>query len=148
MEIEQETSEFYKISAGTVQGLVMGPLLFALFISPIYNLVDLTTFADDNYLLRGNANLDDLKTEMEQDTQRTFEWLTNSGLKVNANKTEFIVFSKQDAEFEVNIDGNVIRPSSSIRVLGAIFDKKTYLGQPCRGPRGSYQEGELWTMKT
>ena len=37
------------IDIGTIQGSILGPILYALFIKPIYDLVKITTFADDNY---------------------------------------------------------------------------------------------------
>jgi hypothetical protein len=33
---------------GTVQGSILGPILYALFIRHLYNLENLTTFAEDN----------------------------------------------------------------------------------------------------
>jgi hypothetical protein len=36
---------------GTVQGSILVPILYALFIRPLYNLEKLTTFADDNYVI-------------------------------------------------------------------------------------------------
>jgi hypothetical protein len=36
---------------GTVQGSILGPTLYALFIRPFYVLEKLSTFADDNYVI-------------------------------------------------------------------------------------------------
>ena len=36
---------------GTVQGSILGPILYAIFVSPLFDLAKMTLFADDNYLL-------------------------------------------------------------------------------------------------
>ena len=37
-----------------VQGSVLGPVLYAIYISPIFELEDMSAFADDNYTIRCN----------------------------------------------------------------------------------------------
>ena len=41
-------STLYDLLLGTVQGSVLGPVLYAIFISPLFDLEDLSAFADDN----------------------------------------------------------------------------------------------------
>ncbi len=36
---------------GTVQGSILGPILYALFSRPLYDLEKLTTFVDNNYMI-------------------------------------------------------------------------------------------------
>ena len=43
---------------GTVQGSVLGPVLHATFVSPKFDLEDLSAFADDNYAVRWHRDLD------------------------------------------------------------------------------------------
>ena len=52
-------------------------------------------------------------------------WMTDSGLKVNDEKTEICVFNKRDIKSNhVDVNGKVITVSKSIKVLGIIFDSK------------------------
>ena len=39
------------INEGTIQGSILGPLLFAIFVSPLWDRMEATTFADDNYIV-------------------------------------------------------------------------------------------------
>ena len=37
---------------GTVQGSILGPFLYALFVSPLFDLTPLTAFADDKQIMQ------------------------------------------------------------------------------------------------
>ena len=52
-------------------------------------------------------------------------WLTNSGMKVNAQKTELCVFSTKNQQLvEVEVQGEKIKSSKTNNVLGVVFDSK------------------------
>ena len=51
---------------GTIQGSVLGPILYALFVSPLFDLTQLTNFADDNFYLEWNTNLVELIENLEK----------------------------------------------------------------------------------
>ena len=41
------------ILLGTVQGSILGPVLYSIYVSPLFDLEYLLAFADDNYIPRG-----------------------------------------------------------------------------------------------
>ena len=47
--INGENSLMFDVLHGTVQGSVLGPVLYAIFVSPMFDLEDMSSFADDNY---------------------------------------------------------------------------------------------------
>ena len=53
----------------TVKGSVLGPVLYALFVSPLFDLTKITNFADDNFCLEWNKNIltliDDMESKLE-----------------------------------------------------------------------------------
>ena len=73
---------------GTVQGSILGPILYAIFVSPLFELAKMTLFADDNYVVRWNKCLAALIVDMRQSIELITKWLRQSGLKVNDVKTE------------------------------------------------------------
>ena len=53
------------------------------------------------------------------------KWLSDSGLKVNESKTEMCIFYKRDTHpMSIEVNGAVITSSSTMNVLGVIFDSK------------------------
>jgi hypothetical protein len=60
-EVFVSNSAFYSSSHGTVQGSVLGPVPFSLFIRPLYELEELTTYPDDNYIREENGNLNKIR---------------------------------------------------------------------------------------
>ena len=55
--VNESCSTFKDIIAGTLQGSCLGPILFALFTSPMHDIVECITFADDNYTVETDKDL-------------------------------------------------------------------------------------------
>ena len=91
-------------------------------------------FADDTRLYcEFNSNLpedvDRAKKELVGCAQDIKAWMLTNGLKLNENKTEFIIFISNHHQIHVLLVGeniilgdSVITASSSVRNLGAYFD--------------------------
>jgi hypothetical protein len=56
-------------NTGIIQSSVLGPVLYAIFVSPIFDLTKITNFADDNFIVIWNRDLSkqifDLEKELE-----------------------------------------------------------------------------------
>jgi hypothetical protein len=77
---------------GTVQGSILGPILYALFLRALYDLEKLTTFADDNYVIGYRKEKDLALRELGEKLVRIVKWLKDSGLEVNEKKSELCIF--------------------------------------------------------
>ena len=89
-------SLFYDINSGTIQGSILGPILYAIFVSPLFDLTDLSNFADDNFAITWNKSKQMATTLMQNKLEIMSTWLKGSGLKVNESKTEKCLFYKKD----------------------------------------------------
>ena len=49
--LEVENSYVHRSEVGTVQGSILGPILYEQFVSPLFDLMKMTLFADDNYVI-------------------------------------------------------------------------------------------------
>ncbi len=109
---------------GTVQGSVLGPILFSIFIRPVYEIKEMTTYADDNYVTRDGMNLKVVLEEERLAVVKVSDWLKKSGLKVNEQKTELCIFHKHEKIVTtMDLKGVTIESKESINILGIRFDK-------------------------
>ena len=125
VEIGNNTSVFVPINSGTIQGSILGPILYAIFVAPLYNVSKLSNYADDNFAITKNKSKYACIKEMEAKLKTIIKWLNDSGLKVNEQKTEICIFFRKDtpqANFVVN---NVtVKSKDHINVVGVTFDSK------------------------
>ena len=47
---------FIEINSGSIQSSILGPILYAIFVAPLYNISELSNFADDNFALAQHKN--------------------------------------------------------------------------------------------
>jgi hypothetical protein len=125
VEVRNCCSQYFDSDVGTVQGSILGPILFSLFISPMLEKEDLISYADDSYLIKSNKSKEIALRRLQFQIQNVEKWLTSSGLKVNVEKTEIVIFHKTDTSTSsIKINEVKIPTKKQITVLGVIFDSK------------------------
>ncbi len=123
--LDGTNSVLFDIHLGTVQGSVLGPVLYAIFVSPLFDITPILSFADDSYNIVRNKNKIELVRDMEKTLEAITKWLRKSGLKVNQEKTDLCLFYKHDtAPVTIRLGDSLIRSKSEINVLGILFDSK------------------------
>jgi len=121
VDIDGKTSEIFDIPLGCVQGSVLGPIIFSIFMRPINDLnIDLTSYADDTC---GLLEIDPKQDDLPDDYNRHIKWLKESGMLVNEEKTEMMVLHKHDKIIKTYKPGEVIiKTKKSMNFLGIIFN--------------------------
>ena len=76
--INQSYSSWEDILFGVPQGSILGPILFNIFLSGLFlivNDVDIANYADDNTIYKEHENIDDLTTSLQDAAAKLFKWL-------------------------------------------------------------------------
>ena len=125
VEVGSECSEFYKIDFGSGQGSILGPVLFNYYMAPFVSTKNVLTYADDNYQLGIHKNKEAALKDLQKRVIEAEQWMSGSGLKVNVEKTELVVFHRIDTgRGQIKIGSVTIESQQSMNVLGIRFDSR------------------------
>jgi hypothetical protein len=82
------------IDISVIQGSILGPILFLIYINDLPNATDLLTFmfADDTSTLKSMTNLNELITNVNSELKKMATWFRCNKMAVNTSKTKFIIF--------------------------------------------------------
>ena len=78
VEADGHFSAFFKCDHGILQGSVLGPVLFSLFIRPLYDMEELLTYADDNYFGDTDVDVEVAIKRLVVRMENAIRWLTNN----------------------------------------------------------------------
>ena len=142
VKVNESFSEWVNNMIGILQGSVLGPLLFNIFINDLFLAVgdhDLCNFTDGNTLYKCCRSLDEAQCEIENHSTMIINWFEINGMKMNPEKCHVIVFgnTKIDDDFTVQIGNASITPESEVTLLGITLDNKldftSHIPKICKG---------------
>lgn len=121
------------INAGVPQGSILGPILFALYISDLPEIIEHTTahyFADDCQLLisYNPHEINDAFQKINDDLDKILNFSRSHSLQLNPAKSKYVNFhskytSLPENDLHISLDGQGIEKRNSISNLGIIFDE-------------------------
>ena len=92
--INESSSSWQEILFGVLQGSILGPLLFNIFICDLFIMMDdisTANYADDNTpFVSGDAPLNVI-TSLENGAEKLFEWFANNHMKANHDKCHLLM---------------------------------------------------------
>ena len=138
--IEGELSSMLEIMFGTVQGSVLGPDLYSIYVRYQPKIFEKctfksTSFADDSngrktFAIEFQFNV--CKNEVAELLKEVMEWMNEKFMKINPEKTEILLLYPEELEEKIIIKGTIvgnqcIRFSKTVKNVGVWLDEKMKL---------------------
>ena len=123
----EQTSRVESINAGVPQGSILGPLLFNIYVNDLPLAVtssNIVMYADDTTLITSSSLPDNLQVKMAGDLERVEKWFSNNKLKLNTDKTEYILIVNNRRrqlfqDVKIGVGGKSLIEKSSTKILGS-----------------------------
>jgi hypothetical protein len=114
-------SEWHNVTSGVVQGSVLGPLLFNIFMADLSLNISsrLVMYADDSTLFRSIHSYED-EVKLQEDLCNSEKWCHLNKMKINVSKCAFknITLSKFRRFGRYSIGAQLIANTVNIKLLG------------------------------
>ena len=99
IEIENQLSNYEKVSRGVPQGSILGPLLFLVYVNDMPQAVKSNLFlhADDLCLMYQHRDVEEIEKQLNKDFENVCDWLVDNKLCIHfgEDKTKSILFASK-----------------------------------------------------
>ena len=133
MVLDGKSSQEYPVNAGVLQGSILGPTLFLLYINDLPDdMCNIAIYADDTTLYSKCDQASNLwqqlesASELESNLQKHCDRGKKGLVDFNARKTQLVLFdrSNNNGSIDVKMHGSVLEEKSSFKMLGLTFSSK------------------------
>ena len=119
------------VTYSTVQGSILGPLIFILYVNDIFDCLDeemsIFMYADDTLILSKSEDIYEVAVKSEQALEKIMYWSEVNKLSINYKKTKYMTVkhTKVDAEPNLNARNScTIGSVQQYEYLGMLLDNK------------------------
>ena len=123
--INQAYSSWEKILFGVPRGSILGPILFNIFLSDLFLVlqnVDFASYADDNTIYDVDDSIDEVIFSLQESSKKLFKWFADNQMKTNEDKCHLIVSTNELTE--IQIGDFSMKNSAHEKLLGVNIDSK------------------------
>ena len=94
IENSDDIKDLVEVDYGVLQGSILGPLLFLIYINDFYLASNLKNvmFADDTNLFLSDENISESFQQMNKELKSVLTWFKANKLSINIDKTKWTVF--------------------------------------------------------
>nr|CAH8828589.1 unnamed protein product [Trichobilharzia regenti]CAH8842674.1 unnamed protein product [Trichobilharzia regenti]CAH8867754.1 unnamed protein product [Trichobilharzia regenti]CAH8868500.1 unnamed protein product [Trichobilharzia regenti] len=122
------------IRSGVIQGSVLGPLLFVIYINDICSVIKHGTpylFADDLKIVYSfpHSTLNEGFTHIQDDLDRLHNWSNDWQLPFNSDKCGVLYFNNSHPNFRLHLGNSFLQTLSSIKDLGVTYSQNLTFSQ-------------------
>ena len=138
VKVNSSYSSWWEIIFGVPQGSIFGPLLFNMYLSDLFMILNkslVANYADDNSPFACAKDISNVIFQLEEDSNNLLEWVKNNGLKANPDKFHIILNGSHEDDFII-VDEYAIKNSKCEKRLGIKIDHKLsfddYVAELCK----------------
>lgn len=94
------------LNISVIQGSILGPILFLIYINDLYAASSLLKFmfADDTACIASDKNLDSLINHVNNEITKIARWFRANKMAVNVSKTKFLIFHTKGKKVYTNAE--------------------------------------------
>jgi hypothetical protein len=124
-------STLIDILYGVRQGSILGPILLIILVSGIAEYLGIgdgknVVYADNSNVWQMGSKVEEVVRKLTEKAALVEDYTRRMGLLMNASKTQLLLLSNAGnvAEVTMEVEGNTITPSTTIKLLGVSYDRK------------------------